>query len=435
MRLTKTGAIAVPPAAKLEGDLAMPGDKSISHRLAMLGSIADGTTTIQNFSSSADCRATLTCLERAGVSFREDHTTVSIQGRGLGGLREPDGELDAQNSGTTVRLLSGILAGCPLTATFIGDPSLSRRPMKRIIAPLRQFGAGVTAKDDNFLPLTVQGGTLHAIDYELPFASAQVKSAILLAGLHATGRTRLVEPGPSRNHTEIALRRFGVEVDSSANVLEIEGGQRLQAQPFSVPGDVSAAAFFVAAALGVRSTRIRIRNVGLNPTRTGFLNLLEDMGGFIRIENLSDSAGEPVGDLTVANSELRGGEIRGRWIGNVIDEIPVLAVLGTRMRNGIRIRDAAELRVKESDRILALSSNLRALGVDVEEFDDGFYVRGGQAIRGGEVDSYGDHRIAMAFAVAALFATDTVSIRNAACVAVSFPDFFDLLESCCSGGL
>ena len=420
----------VRPAARIQGDIAMPGDKSISHRLAMIGSIADGTTTIYNFAASADSHSTLSCLLQLGVGFQETGSTVIIQGRGLGSYRPPAAELDAGNSGTTVRLMSGILAGTPIDATFVGDESLSRRPMKRISEPLRIFGAALEARNDNFLPLTVHGGALKAIDYTLPVASAQVKSAILLAGLHARGRTRVVEPAPTRNHTEIALRQFGADVETDGGVIEIEGGRRLTGQGVTVPGDVSSAAFFVAAALGLSGSRLRIRGVGLNPTRTGFINLLEDMGARIAIEGLADDGGEPAGNLLIEGSELAGGEIRGSWIPNVIDEIPVLAVLGTRTRSGIRIRDAAELRTKESDRIQAVVENLQRLGVQVEAFDDGLFVPGGQSIHGGIVDSRGDHRIAMAFAVAGLFATGPVTIEGAPCVDVSYPDFFKVLSQC-----
>ena len=300
--------------------------------------------------------------------------------------------------------------------------------MNRIMTPLRQFGARLTARDDNFLPLTIAGGVLRGIDYELPVASAQVKSAIILAGLHARGKTRVREPIPTRNHTEIALREFGARLDSDGGLIEIEGGQALVGREMTVPGDVSSAAFFIAAALAAPVAGLRIREVGLNPTRTGFINLLEDMGARITIEGLRVGGGEPMGNVIVENSTLSGMDVRKHWIGNVIDEIPILAVLGTQTRQGIRFRDAAELRAKETDRISAIADNLRALGVEVEEFADGLFVPGGQTIRGGVVDSRGDHRIAMAFAVAGLLAKSPVTIRNASCVAVSFPGFFELLR-------
>src|SRR5262245_48312091 len=418
----------IDPVSRIEGDVEMPGDKSISHRLAMIGSIAEGTTRIQNFAASADSHSTLACLERLGVRFQESGSTVEIAGKGLAGLARPKTVLDAANSGTTVRLMSGILSACPFESTFVGDDSLSRRPMNRIMTPLRQFGARLTARDDNFLPLTVAGGALRAIDYELPVASAQVKSAIVLAGLHARGKTRVREPIPTRNHTEIALREFGATVDSDGGVIEIEGGQPLAGRDVTVPGDVSSAAFFIAAALAAPVARLRIREVGLNPTRTGFINLLEEMGARITIEGLRVGGGEPIGNVIVENSTLSGMVVEKQWIGNVIDEIPVLAILGTQTRHGIRFRDAAELRTKETDRISAIADNLRALGVHVEEFPDGLFVPGGQMIGGGVVDSRGDHRIAMAFAVAGLFAKSPVTIRGASCVAVSFPGFFELLR-------
>jgi len=422
-------SVEVRPASRIDGDIVMPGDKSISHRFAMIGSLATGETTIRNFASSGDSHSTLDCLSKLGVRFREVGSNISIEGQGVEGFICPTLSLNAGNSGTTVRILSGILAACPWQATFIGDESLSRRPMKRVIEPLRAFGAKVAARDDNFLPLTVRGGPLQAIEYRLPVPSAQVKSAVLLAGLHARGKTRVIEPIPSRNHTEIALRRFGAKVETDGETIEIEGGQLIRAQTLTVPGDVSSAAFLVAASLGVLRSSLRVRDVGLNPTRTGFLALLQDCGAKISVEAQRMDGEEPVGDLIVQNSDLSAMEVNGRWVGNVIDEIPILAVLGTRMTGGIRIRDAAELRAKESDRIRSIVDNLRALAVEVEEFEDGLFVPGVQRIRGGRVDSFKDHRIAMAFAVAGLFAEEPVTIENTSCVNISFPGFFDLLRT------
>jgi len=421
----------IDPVSRIEGDVEMPGDKSISHRLAMIGSIAEGTTHIQNFAASADSHSTLGCLERLGVRFQESGSTVEIAGKGLAGFVCPETVLDAANSGTTVRLMSGILSACPFQSTFVGDDSLSRRPMNRIMVPLRQFGARLTAREDNFLPLTIGGSALRGIEYDLPVASAQVKSAVILAGLHAHGKTRVREPIPTRNHTEIALQEFGARLDSDGGLVEIEGEQVLTGRIMTVPGDVSSAAFFIAAGIGAAAARLRIRDVGLNPTRTGFINLLEDMGARITIEGLRVGGGEPIGNVIVENSTLSGMEVRKHWIGNIIDEIPILAVLATQTRQGIRFRDAAELRTKETDRISAIADNLRALGVVVEEFPDGLSVPGGQTIRGGVVDSRGDHRIAMAFAVAGLFAKSPVTIRGASCVAVSFPGFFETLKRLC----
>jgi len=421
-------SLEVTPARKVKGQVSVPGDKSISHRLAMLGAIAQGTTVIHNFAASVDCASTLECLRRMGVAVQHDRTTVSIGGCGLQGLTAPSQPLDAGNSGTTVRLMSGLVAGFPFESTFTGDESLSRRPMKRVIEPLRRFGATVTARDDNYLPLVIKGGRLRALEFAMPIASAQVKSAVLLAGLTASGTTIVQEPVGTRNHTELALAEFGARIRTSAGRIEIDGGHPLQGKEFSVPGDLSSAAFFIAAALAVPNSTLRLTGVGLNPSRSAFIQLLERMEAKISIENRSTSGGEPICDIVATTSEIAGMEISGSWIPNVIDEIPMLAVLGTRMRNGIRIRDAAELRAKESDRIRAVAANLRLLGAAVEEYPDGLFVPGPQPLRGGVVDSFGDHRIAMAFAVAGLFAEGPVTIKDPACVSISFPGFFELLR-------
>jgi len=422
------GRLEITPAVRIGGVVSVPGDKAISHRLAILGAVAEGTTVIRNFAGSADCRSTLECLRRLGVPIRCDGTTVSVEGRGLQGLQVPSRELDAENSGTTVRFMSGLVAGSPFESTFVGDESLSRRPMKRIIDPLRRFGATIQARDDNYLPLKIRGGALKPIDFTMPIASAQVKSAVLLAGLYASGTTRVHEPVASRNHTEIALSEFGAQVRTKAGTIEVEGGHALRGKEFSVPGDVSSAAFFVAAALAVPDSQLRLTSVGLNPTRSGFIKLLEDVQANITVAQLSADGGELRGDVIVKSSDITGLEVGGAWIPNLIDEIPVIAVLGTRTQKGIRIRDAAELRVKESDRIHAVATNLRALGAEVEEYPDGLFVPGCQTLRGGVVDSFGDHRIAMAFAVAGLFAEAPVTIQNPACVGISFPGFFELLR-------
>jgi len=422
------GRLEIRPAVRIGGVASVPGDKAISHRLAMIGAIAEGTTVIRNFAGSADCRSTLECLRRLGVPIRCDGTTVSVEGRGLQGLQVPSRELDAENSGTTVRFMAGLVAGSPFESTFVGDESLSRRPMKRIIDPLRRFGATIQARDDNYLPLKIKGGALKPIDFTMPIASAQVKSAVLLAGLYASGTTRVHEPVASRNHTEIALSEFGAQVRTKAGTIEVEGGHALRGKEFSVPGDVSSSAFFVAAALAVPDSQLRLTNVGLNPTRSGFIKLLEDVQANITVAQLSAEGGERIGDVIVKSSDITGLEVGGAWIPNLIDEIPVIAVLGTRTQKGIRIRDAAELRVKESDRIHAVATNLRALGAEVEEYPDGLFVPGCQTLRGGVVDSFGDHRIAMAFAVAGLFAEAPVTIQNPACVGISFPGFFELLR-------
>jgi 3-phosphoshikimate 1-carboxyvinyltransferase len=420
--------LEITPALRLRGVASVPGDKAISHRLAMIGAIAEGRTVAHNFAESIDCQSTLECLSRLGVSIHREGSTVTIEGRGLRGLRPPSGELDAGNSGTTVRFMSGLVAGFPFESTFVGDESLSRRPMKRIIDPLRRFGAFIEAREDNYLPLRIRGGPLTPIDFTMPIPSAQVKSAVLLAGLHAPGTTTVREPVASRNHTEIALAQFGARIRTRAGTVEIDGGHALRGKDFSVPGDMSSAAFFIAAALAVPDSNLRLTGVGLNPTRSGLLRLLQESGAKITVAEVSGTGGEPVGDILVESSELTALEINGDRIPNLIDEIPVLAVLGTRTQEGILIRDAEELRAKECDRIDAVASNLRALGAHVDEYRDGLFVPGGQKLRGGFVDSYGDHRIAMAFAIAGLFADGPVVIKNPGCAAISFPSFFKLLE-------
>jgi 3-phosphoshikimate 1-carboxyvinyltransferase len=370
----------------------------------------------------------LECLRRLGVKILQVGSTVTIQGRGLDGFTPPSRELDAGNSGTTVRLMSGILSGQSFESTIIGDASLSRRPMRRVMDPLRKFGATLTATDDNFLPLQIRGTKLTAIDYTLPVASAQVKSAVLLAGLFAGGTTRVREPLPSRNHTELALKEFGATVRTSNGTIEIDGGARLRAGTFTVPGDISSAAFLVAAAATLPGSLLRLMDVGMNQSRSGFISILQAMGAHIRIEPKANIGGEPTADIHVEGSELSGMEVAGAWIPNVIDELLVLAVLGTRTRHGIRIRDAAELRSKESDRIHAAVANLRILGAEVDEFPDGLFVHGGQRLKGGTVKSFDDHRIAMAFAVSGLFAEGPVKILGSNCVGISFPGFFRTLS-------
>jgi 3-phosphoshikimate 1-carboxyvinyltransferase len=426
--MVETDRLKITPAVRVRGTASVPGDKAISHRLAILGAIAEGTTVIRNFAESADCASTLDCLQRLGAPIQRSGSTVTIEGRGLRGLQKSSRELDAGNSGSTVRFMSGLVAGFPFETTFIGDSSLSRRPMKRVMEPLSRFGARFEARENNFLPMKVTGGTLTPIDFTMSIASAQVKTAVLLAGLYATGTTRVHEPVQSRNHTEIALAEFGARIRTSSNLIEIDGGYPLHSKQSLVPGDLSSAAFLVAAALAVPNSKLRLNSVGLNPTRSGFLDLLRSAAAKIAIETRSTGGGEPAGDIIVESSEISGLEIDGPIIPNVIDEIPMLAVLGTRTQKGIRIRDAGELRAKESDRIHAVAVNLRTLGAEVEEYPDGLFVPGRQALRGGEVDSFGDHRIAMAFAVAGLFAEAPVTIKDPACVAISFPRFFELLE-------
>ncbi|PYV17984.1 MAG: 3-phosphoshikimate 1-carboxyvinyltransferase [Acidobacteria bacterium] len=419
----------VSPAKRVQGEIQLPGDKSISHRLAVLGAIAEGPTEIHFFSPSADCASTLECLKALGVRVERHSDVVTLQGAGLEGLKQPPTALDAGNSGSTMRMLSGILAGQPFQSTLAGDASLSGRPMQRVIEPLAQMGARIGSKDGGLPPLDIQGGTLHAIRYELPVPSAQVKSAVLFAGLFVEGTTEVVEPSATRDHTEIALEQMGAKIGRHGRTIAVRGRAKLQGRKLYVPGDVSSAAFFIAAALLVENADLVIHHVGLNPTRTALLDLLVPMGARIKVTNAESLHGELLGDLRVESSKMRGGEIPEAAVPSLIDELPMLAVLGTQTEHGISFRGARELRVKESDRIAAVAENLRRTGAEVEEFPDGLRVAGRQKLRGAELDPHGDHRIAMAFAVAGLVAEGETVIRDSACVGISYPDFFKVLAS------
>lgn len=415
------------PARGLAGSVRMPGDKSISHRYAMLGAIAEGATEINFFARSADCGSTLGCLAGLGVALNRREDTVTVQGVGLKGLKPPAADLDAGNSGSTMRMLAGILAAQPFGSRLTGDASLSRRPMKRIIEPLTRMGARITATEGGRPPLDIEGGALEAIHYRLPVASAQVKSAVLLAGLYANGSTTIEEPAATRDHTEIAFEQFGAAIERQVRTVSVAGGVALRGQKLYVPGDFSSAAFFIAAALALPDSNLVIQNVGLNPTRAALLDLLVPMGGSVKVLNLDLVNGELIGDLHVESSELQGGEIAPGSVPGLIDELPVLAVLGTRMEQGISFHGAAELRVKESDRLSAVACNLGRMGAEVEEWPDGLRIPGGQKLRGAEIETYGDHRIAMAFAVAGLMAEGATIILESGCVDISFPGFFELL--------
>lgn len=421
--------ITIHISGPLKGRAQLPGDKSISHRLALLGAIAEGTTSIENFATSQDCHSTLACLRLLGVpaEVSPNHRVV-IEGRGLRGLRSSSETLDAGNSASTIRMLSGILAGQSFATKISGDESLRRRPMKRIMDPLTKMGALIEAREDNFPPLTIRGTALQPILYELPVASAQVKSAVLLAGLYTEGETTVVEPVLTRNHTELALRSFGVEVKVAGKVVSLRGGQALKGIETCVPGDVSSAAFLIAAATLVAGSDITLESVGMNPGRRGIVDLLADMGASIEILDRRTMGGEPVADLRVRPAGLAGGRIAGSQIPQVIDEIPILAVLATQTEKGIEIRDARELRVKESDRIRSTVDNLRAMGATVEEFEDGLAVPGQQALKGAAIQTYDDHRIAMAFAIAGLLAKGETVIEGAECAGVSFPGFFETID-------
>ena len=415
-------------AKKLEGTVQFPGDKSISHRYAMLAAIAEGESEIHFFSTSADCQSTLELPEVAGRQDRAQRQRGEDRGRGPGRSAGAVGPLDAGNSGSTIRMLSGILAGQPFRSVLVGDESLSRRPMKRVADPLTLMGARIKTADKGCPPIEIEGGNLTPIRYEMPVASAQVKSAILLAGLFAEGETEVVEKLPTRDHTEIALELMGADIGRHQRTIAVRGRARLEGKKLYVPGDISSAAFFIVAGLMVPNSNLMLHNVGLNPTRTALLDLLVPMGGRVKVVNLEILNGELLGDLHVDSSQLAGGEIPEELVPGLIDELPVLSVLGTQTEQGLTFRGAAELRVKESDRLAAVAENLRRMGAEVEEFPDGLRVAGRQKLRGAEIDPHADHRIAMAFAVAALVAEGTTIIKDSSCVDISFPDFFETLQ-------
>ena len=418
------------PARTISGSLEVPGDKSISHRYAMLAALAEGTSDITHFSAAADCRSTLDCLSRLGARVEAKGDRVRVTGAGLAGLRQPRRALDAGNSGTTMRLLAGILSGQEFRSTIDGDGSLRRRPMRRVIDPLTKMGARIQSRDGGYAPLEIADARLSPIEYTLPVPSAQVKSAVLLAGLFADGVTSVIEPVRTRDHTELALAEFGARLDHDGRAIRIHGRPRLEARSLAVPGDLSSAVFFLVAAMVLPDSSLVIRNVGLNPTRSAVLDVLGSMGAPVSLISVRSSNGELVGDVAVRHEALKGGVIEGDAIAQLIDELPAIAVLGPYTEQGIEIRNAAELRVKESDRIAALAENLRRMGAEVEERPDGLRVAGRSAgrLHGAEIEPHGDHRMAMAFAVAALGAEGETVIRDAQCAGVSFPEFFSTLE-------
>lgn len=420
--------LIVRPAKNILGAVRLPGDKSISHRYALLGAIAQGPTRLTNFSTGADCASTLSCLRQLGVEMvRNSEGLIEI--RGSERLRPPAESLDCGNSGSTIRMLSGILAGHDFECELRGDESLSRRPMRRVMTPLRQMGAGIHASDGDHPPLRIHGGHLHAIDYTMPVASAQVKSAILFAGLFAQGETAVDEPHRTRDHSEQALRAFGVELSRSRNRCTIAGGQKLHGIQALVPGDISSAAFFLCAAALFPDSNLVIEDLLLNPTRASLLDVLRALGARISVINLEEHHGELVGTIKLEYGPLKGTTISGGQSVALIDELPVLAAIAPYTQDGIEVRDAAELRVKESDRIALVARNLRAMGAECEERADGLRVPGSQKLHGAEIDSGGDHRIAMAFSVAALRAEGDSIIHGAEAARISFPEFFQTLES------
>jgi 3-phosphoshikimate 1-carboxyvinyltransferase len=425
----------------LSGGIEPPGDKSISHRYAMLASLASGASELRNFAAARDCHSTLGCLKSLGVGVEVNGSAVKVTGHGLRGLKSSWRTLDAENSGTTIRLLSGILSGQTFTTKISGDSSLQKRPMKRVITPLREMGADILGRNDDFPPLEIRGGKLRAIHYQMPMASAQVKSAVLLAGLYAEGETYVTEPATTRDHTELALQEFGARLRQRGRTISIQGmttgsGEHaLRPVSLDIPGDLSSAVFFVAAASLLPESNLYIGNVGLNPTRSAILDFFNQMGAAISVMNLQSRHGELVGDLSVKGAQLKGALISGDLVALLIDELPMLAALGPYTEQGIEIRDATELRVKETDRIAALAENLRRLGAKVEERPDGLRVAGRAAgpLHGAEIDSRGDHRIAMAFSVAALGARGETRILDPDCAAVSYPSFYGELRRLAQG--
>jgi 3-phosphoshikimate 1-carboxyvinyltransferase len=422
--------VMVRPARNVRGSVNLPGDKSISHRYAMLAAIADGPSLLENYSTGADCASTLGCLRSLGVKWeRRDgaDNIIAVQGGGPL-LTAPSQPLDCGNSGSTIRMLSGIVAGQKFASEMAGDESLSRRPMQRVIAPLTAMGAQITAENGR-PPLRITGTNLKGIHYRMPVASAQVKTCLLFAGLLADGETRIEEPLRTRDHGEVALRAFGAQLERQGNEIRIRGGQRLHGIEARVPGDLSSAAFFLCAAALFPHSQLTITNVLMNPTRARLLDILMQMGLRISVTQLDEVHGELAGTLQVEGGRLKGATIAGADAAALIDEIPVLAAIAPYTEQGIEVRDARELRVKESDRIASIAANLRAMGAQVEEREDGLKIPGGQSLHGTELDSFGDHRIAMAFSIAALRARGETLIRDSECTAISYPAFFSALES------
>ena len=421
MKFTRTGG--------LKGEITVPGDKSISHRAVMFGSLAEGTTTIENFLRGADCLSTIACFRRLGIQIEETPGQITVHGKGLHGLTAPSQILDAGNSGTTTRLISGILSGQVFETTLTGDASIQKRPMGRIIEPLSQMGASITSLSGNgCAPLKIQGRPLHGIHYTTTVASAQVKSSILLAGLYADSPTSVTEPALSRNHTELMLRQFGADVRTEGTTAAILPNPRLSGQKITVPGDISSAAYFIAAACITPDSELLIKNVGTNPTRDGILRVCRMMGADLTVLPYENQGGEPAADLLVRSSSLKSCVIEGELIPTLIDELPVIAVMACFAKGTTVIRDAAELKVKESNRIDAMAENLAAMGANVTATEDGLIIEGGRPLRGAAIDSRLDHRIAMSFAVAALNADGETEIRDAECVNISYPAFYQDLN-------
>jgi 3-phosphoshikimate 1-carboxyvinyltransferase len=417
----------------IKGTLHVPGDKSISHRALLLGALAEGTTEITNLSNGQDVLNTLSCLRKMGIQINQKGKLTEIQGKGLCGFRQSHQILDAGNSGTTMRLLSGILAAQSYTSIITGDHSLRKRPMNRIIQPLKQMGAAIDTEKGGYPPLKIQGNRLHPLSYASPVASAQVKSCILLAGLHVKGITSVTEPQQSRDHTERMLPCFGVPVKKKDLTVSITGPSVPKAASIDVPGDISSASFYIIAATLIHHSKLKLLNIGVNPTRTGLMDVLKQMGTDILQSNISETNNEPRADLTITHTKLHGIKIDNHIIPLLIDEIPILAVAATQADGTTTIHGAKELRVKESDRIHAIEMNLKAMGIQIKTVEDGFSITGPQPLKGASIESFNDHRIAMAFAVAGLLADGQTVIQNSECVEISYPGFFDTLKSISHG--
>ncbi len=413
----------------LNGSIRVPGDKSISHRSVMLGAVARGVTKVEHFLPGEDCLSTISCFEKMGVTIDRDGENVIINGAGWDGLKEPKEILDVGNSGTTTRLLLGVLAGIPFHACLIGDESISKRPMKRVTEPLRMMGAKIDGREEGqYTPLTVRGGSLQGINFHSPVASAQVKSSILLAGLNSDGETTVSEPHQSRDHTERMLKAFGVRVDVQENTISVKGGQELRATSIYVPGDISSAAFFLVAGAIVPNSVLILENVGINPSRTGIIDVLQKMGATFSLQNIREKNFEPFADLHISTSNLQGIEISGELIPRLIDEIPIIALLATQAEGITVIKDASELKVKETNRIDTVVNELSKLGANIKATEDGMIINGKCNLKASNVSSHGDHRIGMMLAIASFIAEGNMSIEDTEAISVSYPSFFEHID-------
>jgi 3-phosphoshikimate 1-carboxyvinyltransferase len=414
---------------KLVGELDIPGDKSISHRSVIFGAISNGRTTIKNFLTGEDCLSTINCFQKLGVKIEEENGVIVIEGKGWEGLNEPNQVLDVGNSGTTIRLMLGLLSARPFHSTFCGDDSIAKRPMKRVTGPLKQMGAQIDGRHNgNYVPISMRGGKLEPISYTLPVASAQVKSSLLLAALQTEGTTKLIEPAATRDHTERMIKQFGGKIEVEDLAITITGPQTLEGTDIIVPGDISSAAFFLVAAAIVPNANVRLKKVGLNPTRTGILEVLKNMGAKIEIIPNETDVFEPVGDIVIETSSLKGTIIEGQLIPRLIDEIPVIALLATQAEGKTIIKDAQELKVKETNRIDTVVGELKKLGADIVATEDGMVISGPTKLQGGAVSSHGDHRIGMMLAIAALICGEKVVLDNSEAISVSYPHFFRDLQ-------